>query len=497
MGIVRRQATYSGLITIIGFVIGAVNILVLFPWLMNKQQFGLTKVMMDGAAIVAGFCSIGIAGIIIKFSPYYRQYQPSKKNDLAGLSLLICLIGFIIFLVIAFFFKDLIIRKLGGKSPLFIPYYWLIIPTTFFYLLFIWIEAIAWGYKKAVLTSALRETFIRIYTSLLLGLFAMGIFTFDSFMVAYSFAFALPVIVIWILLKKKESLGLSFTPGKLTHRFRFVIFRFMGYAVAGQVLGILIKNMDTFFLAGFSKDGLGDVAIFTIATYITMIMEIPFRSVVASASPILAESWKNKDMKNILHIYSKSTLNLLIAGFFLFGCIWINIHNLPHIFPKDYKIEEMAILVLAITKLIDLGTGLNAHVIATSLYWKFEFYTTIIVSVIGLFINGWLIHDYGIIGAAYGTLITLTVHNLTRFIFLWVKFGLQPFNWKNLILLIVAAGCIFIFSYLPVLNNWIADGIYRCVCFAIIYTGLIWVLNISDDLKVITYTVLRKVKLIK
>jgi O-antigen/teichoic acid export membrane protein len=219
--------------------------------------------------------------------------------------------------------------------------------------------------------------------------------------------------------------------------------------------------------------------------------------VVASSTPILAESWKNKDHKNIIHIYSKSTLNLLIAGFFLFGCMWINMHNMPHIFPAEYKIEKTLILVMAIYKLIDLGTGLNAHVIATSNFWKFEFYTTIIVSILALFINGLLIKNIGLMGAAYGTLITTCIYNLTRFIFLWAKFGLQPFSWKNLLLLFVAAASIYIFSFLPVLGNWVLDGIYRCLIFAVIYIGLIWVLNISDDLKVITRAVLRKVKLIK
>ncbi len=496
MGIVRRQATYSGMITIVGFVIGAINILIIFPQFMSKEQLGLTRLIMEAGMMIAALCSFGVTSISNKFFPYYRHHIPDKKNDLAGLSLLICLAGFLIFLFIAFFFKDLVIRKFGGKSPLFAPYYYLLIPFTFFYLLFMWLETFAWGYKKAVLTNAMKETFLRLYTTALLGLLAVGVIQFDGFMIGFSLSFALPVVLIWIILKKQNDFGLSFTPSKLTRRFKKPFKSFFGYAIAGTALGMLIKTMDTFFLAGFAKDGLGDVAIFTIATYITMVMDIPFRSIIATATPVLSESWKNKDMKNIIHIYSKSTLNLLIAGFFLFGCIWINMHNLPHIFPPQYKIASALILVMAITKLIDLGTGLNAHVIATSNFWKFEFYTTIVVSVFALFINGYLIKNLGLMGAAYGTLITLCVHNLTRFIFLWVKFGLQPFTWKNLLLLVVAAGCVFLFSYLPVMDNWILDGIFRCVIFAIVYIGLIWILNISDDLKILTRAVLRKIRLI-
>lgn len=492
MGLIRRQASLSTIITIIGFSIGAFNLLIFFPRLMSKEQIGLTKLMMEAGTAIAAMCTFGVLGIVNKFFPYYKDNLPSKKNDLAGISLLICTIGYFIFLFILFFFKDFIVRKMGGKSPLFIPYYYLLIPFSFFSLLFSWIEVFAWGFKRSVLTSSFKETYFRIYTSILLGVLALSFINFRGFMLAYSFAMAIPAFITWYILKKRDSFSLSFTASKVTQRLKKPLRSFFGYAFSRTILGMLILSMDTFFIAGFSKDGLGDVAIFTLATYFIMILDIPFRSIISIATPVLAESWKNKDYDNIRLIYSKSSMNLLIAGFFLFGCIWINLINLPKILPPSFKIEHQLILVLSMAKLFDLGTGLNGHILVTSSSWKFEFHTNIIISILALIINGLFIKHMGLIGAAWGTLTTIIIYNSTRFIFLWHKYGLQPFSYKNLILLATATTLISAFYFLPALNNWIADALLKTTAFSVTYFAVMWLLNLSDDIKQVTYTILKR-----
>ena len=495
MGIVRRQSLYSSVLIMIGFIIGAVNILIIFPHVMTKEQLGLTRVLMDAATMVGSICTFGTIGMINKFFPYYYNHLPPKKNDMAGISLIICAVGFILFLVFALVFKDFIIRKFGGKSPLFVPYYYLLIPFSFFYICFSWLEAFAWGFKKTIISNSMRETVIRLYTSLLLALFVMNFFGFTGFMIGFSGLWFIPSIVLIIVLVRTKQWKLNFSISSMTRRLKKILLTFFRYAVFGMILGKLIATMDTFLLAGYSQ--LGDVAIFSITTYLIMVMEIPFRSVVSVSTAVLSESWKNKDRANILHVYSKSTVNLLIGGFFIFGLIWINLNNIPHIFPAEYKIPENLILVMAITKMIDLGTGLNGHVLGTSNFWKFEFYTNIIISIFALFINAWFIKHYGLMGAAWGTMITLTVFNLTRFCFIWYKFNLQPFTLKNLYLVIIATASIVLVRFIPAVNNWITDGFMRSLIFTLLFASLIWILRISDDLPILTRAVFRKIGLLK
>ena len=70
--------------------------------------------------------------------------------------------------------KDLIIRNLG-KSPSLGQYFNYLYPYTFFLLLFYWLEAFAWGLHKGVTTNFLRETAIRIITTVLILLFGFDI----------------------------------------------------------------------------------------------------------------------------------------------------------------------------------------------------------------------------------------------------------------------------------------------------------------------------------
>ncbi|MEJ7679547.1 MAG: hypothetical protein WKG06_17140 [Segetibacter sp.] len=63
-------------------------------------------------------------------------------------------------------------------------------------------------------------------------------------------------------------------------------------------------------------------------------------------------------------------------------------------------------MLIGIGKLIDLGTGANAQIIATSSYWKVDFTTNVLYTLLALPLNYILISNYGLIGAAYSSLIS-------------------------------------------------------------------------------------------
>src|ERR1700737_1897131 len=102
------------------------------------------------------------------------------------------------------------------------------------------------------------------------------------------------------------------------------------------------------------------------------------------------------------------------------------------------RIIRELVFFLVIGKLIDLGTGANTQIIATSNYWKVDFITNVLYTLIALPLNYILIVHFGLMGAAYSSLISLSFYNLMRFVFLWYKFGLQPYRGKDLLSVILA-----------------------------------------------------------
>ena len=143
------------------------------------------------------------------------------------------------------------------------------------------------------------------------------------------------------------------------------------FAFASQFFSLLAKTNDTFLIFGIK--GLAETGIFATALFIAAVMDIPQRSITSISVPVLSKSWKDKDLINIKNIYLKSVSNLLTIGFFLFGLIILNVHNivdfLNWIGKKDglnYDVLIELVLIFGIARLIDLGTGVNSQIIGTS-----------------------------------------------------------------------------------------------------------------------------------
>jgi len=487
MGIIQKQGLKSSFYIMIGFVIGAINLLILFPLFFSKSDQGLVRAMIDIGATLSVFCTLGSLPVVYKFYPFYNQYLGPKKNELPFITLLVNLIGFGLLLIIGWQEKDFIIRKLG-KSPDLAVYFNYVYTYTFFLLLFFWLEGFAWGLRKGVTTNFLKETLIRILTSVLILAFGLNIISFPTFIKLFSGIYLIPVLILLLtLIKTKEWSIKNFKISNVTRRLRGRMINFALFVFAGQFFNLLARTNDTFFILGFR--GLSDAAIFAIATYVSAILEIPQRSLTSITIPVLAESWKNKDFVNIKHIYHKSVSNLLIIGLLLFGLIWLNIENLvaflnwiSHKQGGGYDALTKLIFILGLAKLIDLGTGVNSQIIGTSNYWKFDFYTNLFYILLSLPLNYYLIKQYGLEGLAFSNLVALTLYNSVRFGFLYKKFNLQPYTWKHGIFLLLSISLMLLVHQIPTNNNFAINIVIKSVIYGIAFYGLAYWINPAPEI---------------
>ncbi|MFT4152582.1 hypothetical protein [Parafilimonas sp.] len=481
MGIIQKQSTVSSIIILIGFAIGGVNMLLIAPKILTAQQLGLTRVITDAGLTMATVCTFGALPIIYKFFPIYRSYTQPKKNELPFLTLIVCLIGFLLVSSLGYACKDLIVRKFSEKSPLFVQYSYLVYPFAFFMLMFIWLESYSWTFKKGVISNSLKETIPRILFTILLLLLFTKTTSFNVFIILFSLSFALPSVLLFFILRHTKEFYFYPHIGITTRRLKGKMANFGLFLFGAQFLNLLSKTVDTFILTAKAERGLVDTAVFTIATYIVALLEIPQRSLNAIAIPVIAEAWRKKDKGSIQNIYTKSVNNLLIIGILIFGIILLNAHNLAGFLGKDYNGIEWVVFLLGIAKLVDLGTGANTQIISTSSYWKVDFTTNVIYTIMALPMNYILISRYGLMGAAYSNLITITFYNLMRFGFLWYKFNLQPYNLKDTVSIVAglfAAAIAYLLPQMPL----IADVTARTFVFLILFIPIIYFSKISMEI---------------
>jgi len=132
--------------------------------------------------------------------------------------------------------------------------------------------------------------------------------------------------------------------------------------------------------------------------------------------------------------------------------------------------------------LIDITGGLNTAIIAASPKYRLVTGFIIISSSICILLNYLLIPEYGGYGAALAYLITITILNIITWLYIKIRFKMQPFHYKHLLGIGIAIVCFVIGKYFWRMPNIYIDLIVRSGVTAIIYILMSYYFHISDDL---------------
>jgi O-antigen/teichoic acid export membrane protein len=479
MATIQRQSIISTIVIFAGFGFGALNLIVLQKWLLTTEQWGLTRVVTEAAILMANFATFGTTTMAAKFIPFYRRYLPANKNDLPFVTLLVFVVGLTITMALLLALQPQIVRIFGKNNPLFEPYYFTLLLFVLFQGVFLFMEMHAWFVGKTVLANVLKELVFRALTTVCLLLLAVKLVQFDGFMWLFACTYLPGAIILVLAVRKQGGFPIHTKISSLTRRLRGKMISLASFVFLTTLSNIAFVVCDTLFLA--SMYNFSQAGIYAVAQYFSQVVEVPMRSMQTSSVPLISEYWRAKNMTGLGSIYKKSCINLLLAGQGIGGLIIVNMNNIGAHFGEAYHIMLLPLVILVVSRWINLGTGLNSSIIQFSSFWRFDFFSTLIYSVIGIPLNFLLIKSFGMIGAACANVAAMLIYNTVRFIFIWKKFGLQPFGFKNLWLLLSTSALIAAVYFVPGLANPYLDGIVRSIVFlALFVTLMVWG-NFSDE----------------
>lgn len=486
---IRKSSLKATVWIYIGFIIGALNTYFLTHknWFTTDQN-GLTRIMIEVSMLIFAFSTFGVTTYLFKFFPYYKDNTEDSKNDLLGLALMVAGLGFILTCLGLYAIEPVIIRKFSENSILLVEYFYWCLPMALFILLYNILESYAYGYHQGVLTSLLKETVLRVYTLVIIMLKVFNFISFNTFIILFAFQYALIVLILTLYLKSKNQLWLSFKFSRVTKKFRKKILAVMALTFIVIIVNVLRTSIDGIVLA--AKKNLGSVGVFGLAAYLVSVMHAPFRSMIAVTIPILSRAWKNKDIREINRIYKRSSINLLTFSLLVFFCVWLNFEQAILYFGinPDYLEGRWVFFMLGIVAIIEMGSGVNSQIIGTSVYWRFELWTSILLTALIIPLSYTLTVRYGIIGPAIANIISFTIYNYIRFHFLWKKFNMQPFSRKTVEVILVAVGAYFITYFALKSLNGLPALILNPLMFSGIFITMVYQLNISPDVKPILYS---------
>lgn len=471
MSTIRRQSIISSFVVYIGFALGFLN-----TYLYTREggfsniAYGLIGIFTAISQFMYSISNVGMSAYLTKFFPYYRARLNAKTNDQLAIALSVSTIGFVIVMILGVVFKDIIANKIFSNSPQLLTYYYWLFPFAFGFSLFLVFEAYAWQLHKAVVSNFLKEVAFRAIATVLILFTTAGLIkSFDTFIGLYSFAYLGLAIYLSLYFKKKRQLHLNFKPSIVTKKFRKKILALIGFVWSGGIIYNFANVVDTIIIAAVLPNGIAAAGVFTFGQYIASLIQAPQRAVISAAVGPLSQAWKDKDFRKLNKIYHRSAINQLLFASAMFCLIWINFEDGVKTFhlQTDYLQAKWIFFFLGLTRVLDMGTGLNAQIISTSSYWKFEFRSGMILLAVMLPLNYLLTVRYGLFGPAVANLFSFAIYNIVRYFFLLKKFAMQPFDAKTAIAVLLCAGC-FLLGYLPFKDS---TGLHWMIIRSLVFCG--------------------------
>lgn len=494
MNLLQKQGFFNSLILYAGVALGFFNLIILFQRILTTEEIGFFILMGTISLLYAQFAGLGIGNIILKYFPYYRS-DDKKHGGFASFVTVWSLIGFAIFTVLFVIFKDFIISYYKNKdgAPLLIRYFYYLIPLSFFTLVFSVLENLALTVFKNVLSSFLREVGLRLFTTAGVLLIAIKLVDYHFFLIIYITANLVAVLVLLAYISKGRHFKFSTVGAQLLSERK----TFLSYGIFTVLSGssfVMIQNLDTLMLSMLTKESFSYVGIYGTFFAIAVVISLPAKALGRTSLQIIAQSWVTNDLAKIGKIYYKTSVVQMLIGCLLFIGLVINRSFIIMLLHKpEYANYFNVFIIVGVAFLVDMTGGLNGYIMNVSKYYKLT--TVFIVSgvVFCVLSNLVLIPMLGMMGAALSYLITMFVLNFAYWLFVKIKFNLQPLAMAHVYILLIFTFCLLIGLYLPSLKNVFADMIYRSVIVGVVYVFLAYILKISEDINIVFDRILKKV----
>ncbi len=495
---IRRQSIVSSLVVYCGFLVGLVNVFMFAKnGAFSPEQYGLYNMFIAAGLFLTSLGSLAMPSYLHKFFPFYQSNLSSEDNDQLSWALLIGLLGCVLVAIGGWLFKGVVIQKFGSSSALFVTHYKWLFPFVFGMILYGILEAYGWVLHKSVLTTFIREVEWRLLITVILVLFSLGfIKSFDTFVIFYSFTYLILFVTLLGYLFYKKKISFSFRVSRVTKKLLKKVVTFCLFIFSASVISSLSGIFDTIVIASVMPDGLESAAIFSLAQLMASIVQAPQRGIIAASIPHLSLAWKGKNLKSIRTIYQRSSINLLLAATVLFVLILVNYKHAVLTFnlQKEYLMGFVPFILLGLTRIVDLGTGVNAQIIGTSNFWRFELISNIVLLMFMLPLSYVLTKEFGIIGPTIAGLVSTIIYNFIRIIFLWKKFRLFPFTAKSVY--VVCLAMVVLLTTWVLFNSWngMPGLIVRTIFALTLFFIGIFIIKPSPDIKPVLDSLLDRLK---
>lgn len=213
----------------------------------------------------------------------------------------------------------------------------------------------------------------------------------------------------------------------IDHEIMKRLFHLGKYTFGTNISAILIRNTDSWMIGRLISSA--GVAMYNPALRISNIVEVPTMAIANVVFPQVGNKMAESGIEGVQSIYYKSVglilaimLPVVIPIYFLADFIILII------FGKDYM-EAVPILQVTIFYTLLMPFSRQFGTIMDALHMpKLNFYLSLLMAILNIILNYFLLHSYGVIGAAYGTVISFGIIFIVNQIILYKKFKISTWQ---------------------------------------------------------------------
>ena len=454
--------------TYLGIGVGVVTTFFVLTRFLTTEEIGLARVLIDAATLFIGLAQLGTSASVIRFYPYFKEKDSEEDHGFSFWAMVIPFIGFVLFALIYWACRVPLGAWFGDKSPLFVEYYYFVLPLAFFMLYQMICESTCNVLMHIVVPRAVRELVVRVGLLAIYLLYAFRIISIDGMVIGIciNYAVAAAVNLCYFFSLKQISMrpDWSFLRENKGLVRRYLVYT--GFLLLSAATTVLAPTLSSFFVT--AKMGLDNTGIFAIATYTAAMVSVPNRSVSAIASPQLSQAIKEQNREECSVLIRQVTRNMLLIGGFILLAIWLNIDLIFHILPNGatFATAKNVVLILGVSQLV-LGTfTICLTALNYSRYYAFSLLMSLVLTVSAILLNNYLVPLYGMEGAAFSNLISYGIYYLLIIatVVPLGRFHVIDRKWVYILLLLTAVfGLNWLWqSYLPAMNIWV-DSICRSI----------------------------------
>jgi len=487
MGIVLNQSLKNTIITYIGFAVGGVSTLFLFPPILGKTFYGLSNYILACANVIMPVFAIGMQNTLVKF---YSQCKTEKEeNQFLSFTVLFPLLLCIPIILIGLFFYNEIAEFLSKKNPIVKDYIFLIpfmgLCMAYFEIFYAWARV----HMHSVFGNFIKEVGLRLFSVVgLLGIYFEWITAVDFiYLTALIYFVAFLATMLYAFRIKKPVFQIT-----VPHNAKAILEYTFYIILSGSVANLLLDG-DKMILNQYMD--IGNIAFYSVATYIALVISVPSRAMHQIVYPITAKLMHENKHVEMNDLYKKTSINLQLVGGFVMLCIFVNIDQLYELLPEEYAGGIWIVFMIGLSKYFDLILGNNNAIIFNTKYYRMVLFLGLMLVLVTFVLNVIFIPLYGIVGSAFATLLSITLYSVAKLMFVVKRLNLYPFTPQTLYSIAITFVLFILFYFWQFPFHPIVGIVLKSILVAILYVYLNYKFVISIEINRFLDSIFIKLKL--